>query len=448
VAPLRFLHGVLRGLCVFAVIALLLAAYGAARLQTLLIRDPAQRRAAVARLQGKNLRRGMSFLGACFVKLGQVMSARPDLFEPELIAELRLLQDKLPPFAFARVRRVLEAELGRPLSEVFAEVSEAPLAAASVAQVHQGRLRAGGEVALKVLRPNIAAQVERDGALLLSFAHLLALHPTIRMSDPVGFTREFVRGLARQTDLRIEAENYATFRRNFADDPRVAFPFVHAELSGERLLVMELVRGHKIDALPPGDHSEVAKALQRATLQMCLVDGFMHADMHPGNMLVRDDGVLVLLDVGLSTRLPPQILELFVDMIKCIAMGTPDDLVEHFKNYHLHGSEVDWTRMRADLTQFVSKFRALDMATLEYSEMTNEIMALGRRYHVRPVAELSLLLVGIVTVQGIGKMLAPDANEFAAMSAFLVPVLLKAGKPLPVSPEAQRAREALQASTG
>jgi ubiquinone biosynthesis protein len=411
------------------VIVLLLAGYALCRSATLWIRDPGRRRAAVARLQGLWLRRGMSFLGACFVKLGQVMSSRPDLFEPELIGELRLLQDKLPPFAFVHVRRAIEAELGRELSEVFSEVSETPLAAASVAQVHRGRLRQGEEVALKVLRPNIRAQVERDGVLLLVFAHLLALHPTIRLSDPVGFTREFVDGLVRQTDLRSEAEHYRTFRDNFARDSRVAFPFVYTELSGERLLVMELVRGHKLDALPPGDYSQAAEALRRATLQMCLVDGFMHADMHPGNLLLRDDGVLVLFDVGLSTRLSPEVLEMFVDMVRCIAMGTPDDLVDHFRNYHVHGNQVDWARMRADFAQFTAKFRAQDLATLDYGEMTNEIMALGRRYHVRPVPKLSLLLVGVVTVQGIGKMLRPDSNDFEAMSAFLLPLLAKARRP-------------------
>src|SRR5262249_17071261 len=147
VGLVRFVHGALRGLSVFAVILLLSVVYAAGRGASLLIREPARRRAAVARLQGATLRRGMGFLGACFVKLGQVMSSRPDLFEPELIAELRLLQDKLPPFAFVHVRRALEAELGRPVSEVFAEIAETPLAAASVAQVHRARLRQGEEVA-------------------------------------------------------------------------------------------------------------------------------------------------------------------------------------------------------------------------------------------------------------------------------------------------------------
>jgi ubiquinone biosynthesis protein len=172
---------------------------------------------------------------------------------------------------------------------------------------------------------------------------------------------------------------------------------------------------------------------------MCLVDGFMHADMHPGNMLLRSDGVVVLLDVGLSTRLAPEVLDMFVDMVKCIAMGTPDDIVEHFQRFHIHGDNVDWASVHRDVVAFARKFRSQNIATLDYSEMAGAIMALGRRYHVRPVPALSLLLVGVITSQGIAKMLMPGSNDFEAMSEFLVPLLLKSGKAVPDSAEAKRA---------
>lgn len=445
----RLVRNVLRALSVFAVIGAMLILYALRRTWLVLhIRAGDERRAQLARVQGAMLRQGMASLGACFVKLGQVMSSRPDLFEPQLIDELRNLQDRLPPFPFVHVRAALEAQLKGPLAEVFGELDEQPLAAASVAQVHRGRLRTGDEVAIKVLRPDVRSQVERDGTLLLFFARLLALHPVIRLSDPVGFTEEFVRGLISQTDLRIEAQNYVTFYDNFANDKHIAFPRVYGELSGERVLVMEMVRGHKLDALPPGDHEQVAKALRRATLQMCLADGFMHADMHPGNMLLRDDGVVVLLDVGLSTRLRPEILDLFVDMVKCIAMGTPDDIVEHFKRYHLHDQNVDWQSMHKDVVAFTAKFRGQSIATLDYSSLAGEVMALGRRYHVRPVPALSLLLVGVITSQGIAKMLMPGSNDFEAMSEFLVPLLVKSGKRVPDSAEAKRAALAASPEAG
>jgi ubiquinone biosynthesis protein len=442
----RNLKNAFRGLLVWAVIFFFLALYGMRRLGTLFISDREARRAQRARVQGQTLRVAMSVLGACFVKLGQVMSSRPDLFEPEMIDELRKLQDKLPPFAFAKVKLAVEGELGRPIAQVFSEFDEVPVAAASVAQVHRARLSAGDEVAVKVLRPNVRAQVERDGTLLLLGAKMLALHPTIRLSDPEAFTREFVEGLVRQTDLRIEASNYKQFRENFKGNERISFPLIHDALSGERVLVMEFVRGTKVDALTGTNHREISDTLRGATMQMCFVDGFLHADMHPGNMVVRDDGKLVLFDVGLATKLKPEVLELFVDMTKCIAMGTPEDTVAHLKRYHVYGENVDWDEMLKDFESFGRKFRNQDVSKLDYGEMVGEILGIGRRYHVHPVPELALVIVGIVTVQGISKMLSPEVNEFQEMSKFLIPLLMKMGQKVPDTHDARVAAGAASAN--
>lgn len=423
-----------------------LIGYGVRRIGTLLISDKRERRKEVARLQGSMLRTAMSWLGACFVKLGQVMSSRPDLFEPEMIAELRMLQDNLPPFSFDKVRALVEGELKQRLEDVYSEFDQAPVAAASVAQVHRARLKSGDEVAVKVLRPNVRAQVERDGAMLVFGAKVLALHKTIRRSDPVGFTREFVDGLIRQTDLRIEAANYELFRTNFKSNANLTFPRIEREYSGERVLTMEFVRGIKLDSLTRDqmlNRRQIADTLRSATMQMCFVDGFMHADMHPGNMVLRDDGQLVLFDVGLATKLTPEVLEMFVDLTKCIAMGTPDDTVLHLKTYHRYGDNVDWDQLRADLDAFGRKFRVLDVAQLDYGQMVGEILAIGRSYHVHPVPQLALLIVGMVTVQGIAKMLAPEVNDFQEMSKFLVPLLMKMGQRVPDTDEARAAKRAI-----
>lgn len=442
----RTITNSLRGLWVWALIFGFLLVYLLRRLPTALISDEKQKRAAIAGLQGRMLRSAMSTLGACFVKLGQVMSSRPDLFEPELIDELRKLQDKLPPFDYAEVKSALEAQLGKSVDTVFSELDKEPVAAASVAQVHRARLKSGEEVAVKVLRPNVRAQVERDGTLLMFGAKLLALHPEIRLSDPVGFTREFVDGLVRQTDLRIEATNYQQFRQNFSAEKRISFPAIYGDYSGEKVLVMEFVRGVKLDALGPGSHRAVADALREATMKMCFVDGFMHADMHPGNMVRREDGVIVLFDVGLATKLSPEVLEMFVDMTKCIAMGTPDDMVNHLRRYHVYMGEVDWASMKRDLESFGLKFRAQDVSQLDYGQLVGEILALGRRYHVHPIPQLSLVIVGVVTVQGIGKMLAPEVNDFQEMSKFLIPVLMRMGQKVPDTDEARRAQAASSAA--
>jgi ubiquinone biosynthesis protein len=273
------------------------------------------------------LRQAMTALGATFIKLGQVMSSRPDLFEPQIIAQLRRLQDRLPPFSFRRVQATVEGELGRPLAQVFREFEHRPVAAASVAQVHRAHLHDGREVAVKVLRPGVRRRIERDKALLLAGARLISLRPNWRASDPVGHTRHFVDAIYDQTDLRIEAANYRRFHENFAGRRNVAFPEVLEALSAERVLTMQFVRGVKIDALPAAMDAQrkakLAETVRMTMFKMCFEDGFVHADLHPGNMVVQDDDTLVIFDAGLAKLLHEDVLIQFIDMSKCLAMGTP-----------------------------------------------------------------------------------------------------------------------------
>jgi ubiquinone biosynthesis protein len=422
---MRFFGYAARLLVMGTVLAWFLVAYAFGRARAALAGDAEARRRAVAALRGRVLRRSMTALGATFVKLGQVMSTRPDLLEPETIDELRALQDRLPAFPIARVRRILEEDLGAPVSERFSELDDAPIAAASVSQVHRARLRTGREVAVKVLRPDVRARVARDAAILGLFARILAWHPTVRLSDPVGHLQQFFAGILDQTDLRIEASNYVRFRASFAHVAGVHFPEVIDELSATRVMTMEMLRGHKLDALPPGDHAAVAKRLQQVFLKMCFEDGFVHADLHPGNMLLLENGDLAIFDVGLVKRLPGAILEQYIDFARCLAMGTTQDFVGHIRRFHSYRGEIDWVTLERELDGFLGRFRAQNVAELELGEMMNEILALGRRYRVRPLADMALVMVAMVTAEGIGKQLNPHANLFEDTAAFLGPLLAK-----------------------
>jgi ubiquinone biosynthesis protein len=413
--------------------------YGLARLGIVLFVWGPRRQRATAKLRGKMLKQTMSTLGATFIKMGQVMSTRPDLFPPEVIDELRHLQDRLPPFSFRRVRATVEADLGKPLHHVFSEFDEKPVAAASVAQVHRARLKDGREVAVKVLRPGVRRHVERDQVILLAFARLVSIHPVWRRSDPVGHTRHFVEAIHAQTDLRIEAANYTRFRTNFAGKTEVTFPEVHPELSTERVLVMEFVRGTKIDALPPGKYDKLAETVRTTMFKMCFEDGFVHADLHPGNMVVQDAERLVIFDVGLAKLLHEDVLIQFIDMTKCLSMGTPDDLVAHLKRFHTYIGDIDWAALRKDVDAFASKFRAQDMAKLEQGALIGEMLALGRKHRVRPVTDMTLVFVALITAQGIGKMLEPDHNIFNALAKFLLPILMKRNETIPDTREAKAA---------
>jgi ubiquinone biosynthesis protein len=419
--------------------------YGITRLGILLFVWGATRRtAALATLRGWMLREAMTALGATFIKLGQVMSTRPDLFEPQIISQLRQLQDRLPPFSFRRVKATIEAELGRPVGDVFGELDRRPVAAASVAQVHRARLRDGREVAVKVLRPGVRRQVERDKAILLGGARLLSLRAAWRANDPVGHTRHFVEAICEQTDLRIEAANYRRFRANFAGRPDVAFPEVIAELSGARVLTMQFMRGAKIDSLPAavdaGRRAKLAATVRMTMFKMCFEDGFVHADLHPGNMVVQPDDTLVIFDVGLAKLLHEDVLIQFIDMSKCLTMGTPEDLLSHLKRFHTYLGPVDWSSMRAEVSALAAKFRAKDVGKLEYGELISDMFALGRRHHVHPVPDMMLVFVALITAQGIGKMLEPEHNVFATIAQFLIPILMKRNEHVPDTDEANAAR--------
>lgn len=415
------------------------------RIGTLFMFGPRRAR-AVATLRGWTLRQGMTALGATFIKLGQVMSTRPDLFAPEIIDQLRRLQDRLPPFAYRRVVKIIEADFGKPMTELFHDFEDRPVAAASVAQVHRAHTIDGREVAVKVLRPSVRRQVERDAVILIFGARLIALRPKWRHNDPVGHTRHFVEAIHDQTDLRIEADNYTRFRTNFTGSTKVSFPEVYPELSGPRVLTMEFVRGTKIDALPADWPNErrtaLAEVVRHTMFKMCFEDGFVHADLHPGNMVVTDAGKLVVFDVGLAKLLHEDVLIQFIDMSKCLSMGTPDDLVNHLKRFHTYVGEIDWASLRVEVDEFARRFRAKEMANLEYGELLAEMFALGRKYHVRPVTDMMLVFVALITAQGIGKMLEPEHNIFTTLAQFLIPILMKRQEHVPDTPEAKAAASA------
>jgi ubiquinone biosynthesis protein len=251
----------------------------------------------------------------------------------------------------------------------------------------------------------------------------VAWHPTARLSDPEGHLKELITGILEQTDLSREVTNYARFRELFAKHEGVRFPEVHVDLSSKRVMTMEFLRGHKLDALPDGDHRPIARRLRVVFMKMVFEDGFVHADLHPGNILVLDGGELAIFDVGLVKQLGPEILVQCVDFTRCLVMGTAKDFVDHLKRFHKYQTNVDWTVLESDITSFLARFRAQNVGELEMGKLLDEILAIGRRYKVRPVSEMALVMVAMVTAEGIGKQLDPEANLFNATADFITPLL-------------------------
>jgi ubiquinone biosynthesis protein len=377
-------------------------------------------------LRGRLLRETLEGLGATFIKLGQVMSTRPDLFAPPIIEELEALQDALP--AFGDARRIIESELG-PAAARLVELDETPVAAASVAQVHRGRLDDGREVAIKILRPDVRLLAQRDGAILHAFAAvLMSMSEAAQHAELVDHLDHFLDGIVRQTDLRIEAENYARFHRNFRRFKKVRFPKVIAELSGERILVMEFVRGEKVTRAHAERFPDLARRLREAFLQMCFDDGFLHADLHPGNFVIEADGTICIFDVGLTKALTDELLAYYIDFNRCLAFGTTEDFMHHLRTYHhyMEGT-VDWAELERDVAEFAREFRAMSAKDLEFRVLIDRVFATGRKHGVRPQPEMTLMMVGLVTAEGLGKQLDPDVNSFQEVTNYLIPVLARRG---------------------
>src|SRR6478609_512205 len=244
-------------------------------------------------------------LGATFVKVGQIMSTRPDLFPPHLIAALETLQDNVGPFAWDEVQRTFLEEFGKPPEELFAEISPVPIASASVAQVHKARLKDGRIVAVKVRRPKLDELVAFDLKVMRGFAHVMAVIPSIGLMAPVESVEEFGRGIKMQLDFTIEARNNRKFAENFKDDRDVIFPELIDGLCSARVLTMEFVDGTKILNFrqTPADPKRLAAIGFRVMLKMVFEDGFVHADLHPGNIFITRDDRVAILDLGLVGEL-------------------------------------------------------------------------------------------------------------------------------------------------
>lgn len=368
------------------------------------------------------MRWAFSRLGAMFVKLGQVLSARADLLAPGVIAELRALQDHVAPFPFARARASIERELGVPIEQVFERLDPEPIAAGSIAQVHHGVLHSGEEVAVKVLRPEIRARVRRDARLVLWLAHLAhAVSARARAADVIGHARSLLAGVVLQTDLRREAENYRRFRDDFAGAAGLAFPRVVARYSTSGVLVMDFVRGVHLERIRPEHVPCVTRTLRTMFFAMCFDHGLVHADLHPGNLLVGADGTVTVLDVGLVKYLDAATIAKLVELSRCLVMGTADDLIAHLRDHHHHAPTTDWAAVTADAGPFVANLRRSSIAELELCAVVGQLFQLARKHGIRPMPELSLVLLGMVTIEGIAKQLDPTANTMAEVARYLGP---------------------------
>ena len=372
------------------------------------------------------IRLALESLGPTFVKLGQMLATRPDLIPMSLIHELRKLQDDVAPFKFPAVRRLIQEELGRPLSEAYAVFSEQPLAAASIAQVHRARLHDGSEVVVKVQRPNLDQRIRTDLDLLMIIAEQLEERISeARQFRPVELVEHFARSIKRETDFDNERTNIVRFAKQFANEPGLHLPRTWPELSTRRILTMEFIDGCKVTDLAQleawqVDTKQVARLGTKLVMAAIFEHGFFHADPHPGNFFVLPDGRLALIDFGLMGALDTERIDEMLAFLAAILLADPEMLVGQLMDLGLINDTVDVRALRTEIHELLSRYHGLEIAALDIGVFITEVFETIIRYDVRMPADLLLVGKSVSTMEGIARQIQPDFNPMMELRPYLI----------------------------
>ena len=366
---------------------------------------------------GVRMRRSLDDLGPTFVKFGQVLSTRSDIFPEGILSELQKLQDTVRPMPAGRAQAILERELGAPVEEVFSAFDPVPLGSASIGQVHRAVLRTGEVVAVKVQRPDAPGRVAGDLELMREFAEFVDRRFAQRvLVDARGLVAEFEVVVRRELDYTAEAQNARRFAANFAGTP-VVIPGVYRELSTSKVLTMEFVVGTRFrDIRPllmaPSERRRVASMGAEAIFKMAFEDGFFHGDPHPSNLLLTPEGDLALLDfgmVGFMSRGDIEALSrLFIAVIQRDASAALRALEGLGVRY---ATEVRGELVR-ELREFLNKYAGLSVGEVTLGQALSELIALARRYRVRMPPVFPLLTKALVTAEGLARSIDPTINVY------------------------------------
>ncbi|ALC17463.1 2-octaprenylphenol hydroxylase [Desulfuromonas soudanensis] len=398
--------------------------------------------------QPVRLRLALEELGPTFIKFGQILSTRPDVIPREYADEFGKLQDTVPSGPLPEILAQLERELGYPAHELFAEFSPLPIAAASIAQVHRGRLHSGEEVVIKIRRPGIEKVVETDLDILMGLAYLIEKHiATEEIYDPIGIVKEFRRTLHREMDFIREGHTIDRFSANFADDPTVHIPRVYWDYTGETVLAMELVEGIKITDLPrlleAGlDPQTIARNGANAILKQVLIHGFFHGDPHPGNIFILEGNRVCFLDFGMVGRIDENLKFQLVDLLMAILQRDVEKVITLLLYSGDLTDEIDTRNLRRDLSEFIDDYYEIPLQEINAGRMLTEFIEILSCYRIKFPSDLMLLAKALVTIEGIGRQLDPEFNMISHLKPFMETLLSDRVTPASISREMVRTVQA------
>jgi ubiquinone biosynthesis protein len=365
----------------------------------------------------QRIRRVLEELGPSFIKLGQLMSTRADIFPPEYIEELTKLQDQVPPIPFEKIKEVIERELKRPLTDLFESIETEALAVASVAQVHMAELEGNERVVVKVIRPGIDKKIREDIRLMYYFAE--KIEKSFEIGRIIGFVdlvKEFERSIFRELDMYIEAGNIERFSRNFEDSEELYIPKVNWGLTARSVLVMEHIDGIKMDQVDEIrdngiDPKEIAMIGLRAFSRQLMEFGLFHADPHPGNTIVMYDGRVSLVDFGITGYLDEETMLQLANIFLGYAEHDYSMIMEALEDAGvISDAAVNFNDFRSDLKDISEPFYGRTLQTISVKDVYEQIMQLLVKYRIRLPRNLMLLLKTFIQTEALGKILGSDAS--------------------------------------
>jgi len=367
------------------------------------------------RILADRLCRALTELGPTFIKLGQIFSTRPDIFAPAYIEELENLQDKVQPFSYQEVVEQLVKEIGHP-DEIFAEFNPQPLAAASIGQVHAGRLKSGEKVIVKIQRPNIERMVENDLEILIELAQLSEKRSVeAQRLGLKAMLEEYARLLLRELDYDREARNTDRVYQNFADDERVLIPRVYWKYTTRRILTQDYIEGVKLSDLEEikargWDRSKTSRLGTEAFLSQIVLHGFFQADPHPGNILVVDEDHIAFIDFGEVSALSERRLNNLGELLLSIDSKDMDKAVATLEEMGIINDYLEMEAFQEDFADLVELISASRIGNLDMNRIRKDLLDIAYRYQLKMPSYLTSLIKALIIVEGVGKKLDPTFN--------------------------------------
>ncbi len=374
---------------------------------------------------GKRIRLALEELGPTFIKLGQILSTRPDLVSEEIMVELSMLQDCAPAFPLQIVEKIFFEETGVDIQNAFLDFQKTPVAAASIGQVHRARLRNGTKVVVKIQRPNIKQIIQRDMSIL---QHLAAIFDEYFKDEmPVHMqeiVKEYAHSIIRELDYTLEARNTEKFRENFKQQREVCVPLIFWEYTTKRILVLEEIEGIKaVDVAlirsKGWDTAKIGDIIARSFMKQVFIHGLFHGDPHPGNIFVLGHNKVAFIDMGITSYLDKQTMEFITNLFIAGAKKNVDKIINLLIEIEAVSEETELRRLKEDISFVLNYYYNTPLKNLKMSEAVSELMRIAYDNKIKLPSQFTMLGKAIITLEGCVKKLNPDFSLSDVTSQFM-----------------------------